>query len=54
MSAFRSLDLATLDRVTGGALPSLGSIWDRVKPYLPSPTIPLGPYYPPKQRPDIA
>jgi hypothetical protein len=49
-----TVSLDQLAAVSGGI--SWGSIWNSIRPQLPpnGPTIPLGPYYPPKNDPRIA
>ena len=43
-----AIELEQLSSVTGGV--AWGSMIDSIRKYIPSPTIPLGPFYPP--RPD--
>jgi hypothetical protein len=47
---FESITNDQLTSITGGAAMPWGSIINSIKPYLPphGPTIPLGPFYPPK------
>ena len=42
----KTLDAKQLAAVSGGI--DWSSIWRGIKPYLPQPTIPLGPFVPPK------